>query len=47
MTLAEALTLVCHAAEEYAGEYGYGMPEYCTEIFKAVEMIENEFLNSG
>jgi hypothetical protein len=43
MTLDEALNLVLDAADYYAGEYGFVMPKYCTDIFDAIEIVKKAY----
>jgi len=42
MTKDEALGIVLDAAEDWAGEYGFVVPEAATLVFAAIKVLEEE-----
>lgn len=42
MDYQEAIERVLNAAEDWAGEYGFSMPEVATKVFEAIKIVEGK-----
>lgn len=43
MTIEEAIEIVCNRSFDWAGEYGFSMPDEALEVFDAIKTIEQHY----